>query len=343
MHVGELGPLIRPEQRVEPGERHDGVPDGDPLPPGGSVARLVQHTHHRVAVPTLLVQIVRVEGEGEMVDVLGSEADAFAPRGHLPTLMRGAWCVVPIPLIIDSECGVGLRFFPARVAFHRDARGADHLVLWQVEQHVVGGELAVELASRIERVVFPAVTVVHHDLGIPLREIEAPAPAPLAPRQGGRARLPVDFDGERVAGGERPRQRPVGDGRVAGIRVIGSERLAHQRRARDPLERVVRVLHVLKPLALLGRVGGGPAGAGAERVQVLVHVEVTQRIGGAVQVRDARVTGEHTRRLVERRGDLIRDALLPVEGGIAGYKKEKEREHGGGEATAGWARWGGGP
>ena len=100
---------------------------------------------------------------------------------------------------------------------------------------------------------------------------------------------------------------------------------------------------MLKPLALLGRVGGGPAGARAERVQVLVHVEVTQRIGGAVQVRDARVAGEHTRRLVERRGDLIRDALLPIDGGISGYKKEKEREHGGGEATAGRARWGGGP
>src|SRR5947209_6606466 len=49
---------------------------------------------------------------------------------------------------------------------------------------------------------------------------------------------------------------------------------------------------MLKPLALLGRVGGGPAGAGPERVQVLVHAEVAQRVGGAVYVRDAHVAAE---------------------------------------------------
>src|SRR6185312_6500122 len=101
VHVGELGPLILPEQRVEPGERQDGVFDGFPLPPGGAVARLVQHAHHGVAVAALLVHVVRVEGEGEMMDLLGPETDTFTPRGHLPTMTRGAWCVVPIALIID--------------------------------------------------------------------------------------------------------------------------------------------------------------------------------------------------------------------------------------------------
>src|SRR6266571_6711593 len=99
---------------------------------------------------------------------------------------------------------------------------------------------------------------------------------------------------------------------------------------------------MLKPLALLGRVGGGPAGAGAERVQVLVHGEVAQRVGGAVYVRDAHVAGEHARRLVERRGDLISDLLLPVRGCVAGAEYKEERDHGGGEATAGPVRWGGG-
>jgi hypothetical protein len=32
--------------------------------------------------------------------------------------------------------------------------------------------------------------------------------------------------------------------------------------------------------------------------------------------------------------------LLPIAGGITGYKKEKEREHGGGEATVTRAGWG---
>src|SRR5260221_11639947 len=91
---------------------------------------------------------------------------------------------------------------------------------------------------------------------------------------------------------------------------------------------------MLKPVALLGRVGGGPAGAGAERVQVLVHGEVAQRVGGAVHIAYAHVPSEHARRLVQRRGDPIRDLLLPIGGGITGYKKEEEGEHGGGEATA---------
>src|SRR5207247_10458152 len=146
-----------------------------------------------------LVHRVRVEGEGKMVDLLGAEADALAPHGHLPTLKRGA-CVVPIALVIDLERGVGLRVVPTRVSLHGDARGADHLVLWQVEPDVVGGELAVELAYRIEREVFPAVAVVHHHIGVPLREVEAPAPAPLTPRDRGWARLPVDLDRERIAG-----------------------------------------------------------------------------------------------------------------------------------------------
>ena len=342
MHVGELGPLVLPEQRVEPGQRHDGIPDGDPLPPRSTVARLVQHAHHRIAVATLLVHVRRIQGKGEVMNLLGAKTDAFAPRCHLPALMRGAWCVVPVALIIDSECGVDLRCFPARVAFHRDARGADHLVLGELEHDVVRGELAVELAPGIERVVLPTVAVVHHDLGIPLREIEAPAPAPLAPRQRGKARQPIDVDRERIAGDEGARQRPVGDGRVGGVGVIGPERLTHHGGAGDALEGVVRVLQVLKPLALLGRVGRGPAGAGAEGVQILVDVEIAQRVGGAVHIADAHVAGEHARRLVQRCGDLIRDLLLPVGGRVAGDEQKNEGEHGGGEATAARWRWGGG-
>src|SRR5439155_5090498 len=232
------------------------------------------------AVSALLVHVGRIQGKGEVMHLLGPEAYAFPTRADAQRCTTGSRepGAVPIALIIDSERGVSLRFFPARVPLDRYAGGADHLVLREVERDVVGGELAVELASRIQRVVFPPVAVVHHDLGIPLREIEAPALASLAPRQGRGARLPVYLHREGIAGGEGPRQRPVGDGRVGSIRVVGSERSPHYSRAGDPLERVVRVLHVLKPLALLDRVGGGPAGAGAERVQILVNVEVTQRV-----------------------------------------------------------------
>src|SRR5205814_10485595 len=113
---------------------------------------------------------------------------------------------VPLALIIDSERGVGLRFLPARVSLHRNPSGAEYLVLWEIEHDVERGELAVELATRIERMVFPTVAVVHHHLGIPLREVEAPPLAHLAPRQGGWTRLPVDLDRQRIAGAEGSRQ-----------------------------------------------------------------------------------------------------------------------------------------
>src|SRR5438309_11897922 len=62
MHVGELGPLILPEQRVEPGERHHGVLDGLPLAPGCAVARLVKHARLGVAAESLPAHADLVEG-----------------------------------------------------------------------------------------------------------------------------------------------------------------------------------------------------------------------------------------------------------------------------------------
>ena len=106
--------------------------------------------------------------------------------------------------------------------------------------------------------------------------------------------------------------------------------------------RTTRIFAALPLLALLGRVGGGPARAGTERVQVLVHVEVAQRVGRAVHIADAHVAREHTGRLVQRRGDPIRDLLLPIARGIPGYEHKKKGEHGGGEATAGRAGGGAG-
>src|SRR5437764_10540186 len=99
---------------------------------------------------------------------------------------------------------------------------------------------------------------------------------------------------------------------------------------------------MLKPVALLGRVDRRPAGAGAEGVQVLVNVEIAQRVRRPVDVVDPNVPREDSRRLVEGRRDAIGNLLLPVTGGVAGGEEQDNWEHGGGEATSGWTEWGGG-
>src|SRR5207249_3220656 len=125
-----------PEQRVEPRERRDGVAHGDAVAPGGAVARLVEHPHHRVAVSALLVHVGRIQGKGEVMHLLGPEAYAFPTRADAQRCTTGSRepGAVPIALIIDSERGVSLGFFPARVPLDRYAGGADHLVLREVER-----------------------------------------------------------------------------------------------------------------------------------------------------------------------------------------------------------------
>src|SRR5438094_5977435 len=97
---------------------------------------------------------------------------------------------------------------------------------------------------------------------------------------------------------------------------------------------------MLKPVALLARVDRRPAGAGAEGVQVLVNVEIAQRVRRPVDVVDPNVPREDSRRLVEGRRDAIGNLLLPVTGGVAGGEEQDNWEHGGGEATSGWTEWG---
>src|SRR5207302_8978608 len=161
MHVGELRPLVLPEQRIEPGQGHGRVPDGDPLPPGSAIARLVQHAHHGVTVLALVVDVRWIQRKGEVMNVFGSKADTLPARsdGHSRTPWSGELGAVPLALVINAEILVGFRFFPARIALHRNARCADHLVRCEVERDIVGGELAVELAPRVKWVVFPAVAV----------------------------------------------------------------------------------------------------------------------------------------------------------------------------------------
>ena len=60
-----------------------------------------------------------------------------------------------------------------------------------------------------------------------------------------------------------------------------------------------------------------PAGAGTEGVQVLVHVELAQRVGRVVHVHQRAGGTQPLPGLVERGDDGVRGALLPVAGGVA--------------------------
>src|SRR5439155_7198680 len=117
------------------------------------------------------------------------------------------------------------------------------------------------------------------------------------------------------------------DGRVGGVGVIRPQRLAHHRGRCDPPEGVVGITEMLKPVALLGRVGRGPARAGTEGVEVLVHREVAQRVRGAVQVADAHAPAQDARGLVEGGRDVVGYLLLPIAGRIGASNEKKDSKH----------------
>ena len=328
VHVGQLRPGERPVQRVEPGERRHGAADRYSVPPGLAILRLVQHAHHHGAVTPLFIDVLRVEREGEMVDIFGEEAHAFPPF-RLPAPGTRGPGPVPFALVIDPQRRVGLRALPPGISLDRYARRADHLVGGQVQRHVVRRELAVELARGIERVRFPTVPVVHHNLGVPLREVEAPPLPSLTPWQRRGPRLPVELQHQRVPRGERPRQRPVRHRRIGREGIAGhhDRRARHPRRG-DPFEGVVRILEVLEPLPAFRLVRCRPARPGSERVEILVHVEVPQCVRRAVHVGDALVPRQRAAGLVERGGDLVADLLLPIAAGVGRREKKQQREHG---------------
>src|SRR5438552_18438936 len=82
--VRDLRPRELAVQRIEPGERSLGPLDRDPLSPRCAVAGLIQDMHDDVLVAALLVAVLGVQGEGEVVDGIGVESDAFAAGSHRP-------------------------------------------------------------------------------------------------------------------------------------------------------------------------------------------------------------------------------------------------------------------
>src|SRR2546423_2741404 len=125
--------------------------------------------------------------------------------------------------------------------------------------------------------------------------------------------------------------------RIRRKRIIGRVALAHHTRCGDALERVVGILQVLKAHALLCRIGRGPARTRTECIQVLMDIEIAQRVRRLIDVMNPHFAAQHTTRLIERGGDLVRHALLPI-GRIGWNDEQKEGEHGVRESRVFWGR-----
>ncbi len=98
------------------------------------------------------------------------------------------------------------------------------------------------------------------------------------------------------------------------------------------VEGEVGVLEVVEPAPALDRIGVGPARAGAKRVEIEVQREAREGVGRAVVVLDTLVAAQHTRGLVQPRGDLVGDVLLPIRRRGIGrgllQREESQDEHG---------------
>src|SRR2546430_5833032 len=153
-----------------------------PVTPRRAVAGLVENVNDDVFVAALLVAIGGVQREGEVVDGVGVESDTFA-SWRCAACVRRAACDVVIALVLDRNARIGVCLLPAGISFHWYSCRSDDLVSWQVYGDIVTPEFPVELTGWIERMILPAVAIVHDDFRIPLCEIEAPALPPLAPLQ----------------------------------------------------------------------------------------------------------------------------------------------------------------
>ena len=114
----------------------------------------------------------------------------------------------------------------------------------------------------------PAVPVVHHHLGIPLREVEAAALPSLAPRNRGGPRVPAHLDRHRVPRRQRPGQDEAHDGAVGREGIDAAHRLALDPDVAHVIEGEVRILEIVEPAASFDRIGVGPAGAGPKGIEI---------------------------------------------------------------------------
>src|SRR2546429_9217645 len=102
-----------------------------PVTPRRAVAGLVENVNDDVFVAALLVAIGGDQREGEVVDGVGEEADAFA-SWRCAACVRRAACGVVIALVLDRNARIGGCLLPDRIYFNWHACRSDDLVSWQV-------------------------------------------------------------------------------------------------------------------------------------------------------------------------------------------------------------------
>src|SRR4029077_18886883 len=100
----------------------------------------------------------------EVVHVLRVPADLLpAGRGAVAGGGRRPWAVV-VALVVHRFRSVAVGSRPAGGAAYRNTGGARDLGLGHIEVDDERAELAIELAGGIERVLLPAVAIVHDHL-----------------------------------------------------------------------------------------------------------------------------------------------------------------------------------
>ena len=236
------------------------------------------------------------EGEGEVVDVLGSGVDADAPR----------------------------RLVRLRDDAPRDGDLSLHLV-GKEEGDVVVAEVGEELRRGAEGPRAPAGVRGLGELREPLpceHEVVLPAGSEDATRQ---TRLEVDLEDENVAGAHRPWERDAGQRPVFGVVIRGG--------LEGDLARQVGPVGEGDPFQLAESEGGGARRRGksppesgprvAEAVQIKVENDVGELMGRPVDEGDRLPAGE---RLLLR----VPGRLDPV-GGDGGHPRSSERGEGGQE------------
>ena len=288
VEVGDLRPGVRSEQFVQPPQRIYRAVDRNAVAPRRLFTGQVENPNHYIVEPSLFVNVVGIDGPGEVMDVLGVEPNALSPGptyaapSLLPTPSSPGGREeggIPLPLVVDAQVRIGRRPFPPWIAFNRHARRPNNLIFRQVERHIVRRELAVELARRQERPILPPVPVVHHHSRVPLRKVVPATTTPLSPRYGTEPGEPRDLHRRRISGRQRLRQGETHDGRVGSVRIFWCHRCAVDDTPLDPLERERGIGQVVEPSPSLDAVPIGPPRTGTKGVQVKMKVEVRQDLG----------------------------------------------------------------
>ena len=226
MHVGYLGPRVGPEKLVQPAERLDGTFYRRTVTPAQPILGQVEHAHCNVFVPSFLIDVLRIERHGEVVDVPGVKPHTFSagrdldprtPRpcsllAALPELGSRERGAVPVSLVIDLQIRIGFSAFPPWISFNRHSGRTNHLVFCEIERHIVRPEFPVELSGRVKRVSLPAVPIIRNDSRIPLSEIESAASAALATGDSTRSSFPVHFHHHTLPREKGNGKRETGDG-----------------------------------------------------------------------------------------------------------------------------------